>query len=87
MKLHTGRTHQIRVHLQCVGHPVVGDLLYGGLRHENIRDALKRKAVKSLERHFLHAGRIGFEHPVSGERMDFQSPLPDDLVKLLACLE
>ena len=66
-RLHTGRTHQIRVHLASQGHPLVGDQLYGG------RPAL------GLSRQALHAARLAFAHPVSGERLSFEAPLPDDL--------
>ena len=65
--LETGRTHQIRVHLAHVGHPLVGDALYGGA------------LAAGLERQALHAFRLGFEHPVTHERLSFESPLPPDL--------
>jgi 23S rRNA pseudouridine1911/1915/1917 synthase len=71
-RLETGRTHQIRVHLSAIGHPVVGDGTYGGSR-ESI----------PLGRPFLHAGTLGFDHPVSGERMRFEEPLPPELVEVL----
>ncbi len=75
--LHSGRTHQIRVHLAHVGHPVVGDDTYGG--------GGGRRLVKLPgKRHFLHAARLRFSHPVSGEAMDFRSPLPADLAETLA---
>ncbi len=65
--LETGRTHQIRVHMAAIGHPVLGDRQYGGpMRY-------------GLERQFLHASRLAFEHPVSGSAIDLRSPLPDDL--------
>ncbi len=67
----TGRTHQIRVHLSAVGHPILGDRRYGG----GGEDA---KAL-GLERPFLHAWRIAFDHPITGERIDLQDPLPGDL--------
>ena len=66
----TGRTHQIRVHLSALGHPLVGDSLYGG------RDT-------RLHRHFLHAHILGFRLPASGEYMEFSSPIPEDLKALL----
>ncbi len=71
-QLHTGRTHQIRVHLASVGHPVMGDDVYGG--------GGGRKMV-GLEprRHFLHAAWLQFNHPITGAPMDIRSPLPDDL--------
>jgi len=75
-KLETGRTHQVRVHLAAIGHPVVGDDRYGGAR-------------PSIDpgRPFLHASQLGFDHPVTGERMTFTSPLPPDLAAFLATLE
>ncbi len=71
--LETGRTHQIRVHLAAIGHPVVGDEKYGGAR-----------PALPIERLFLHAGELELEHPVSGERLHFVSPLPQDLDRVLA---
>jgi 23S rRNA pseudouridine1911/1915/1917 synthase len=74
-RLETGRTHQIRVHLQAVGHPVAGDAAYGGQR-----------GALGLSRQFLHAHRLAFEHPVTGAWMEFDEPLPDDLVAVLDAL-
>ncbi len=71
-RLETGRTHQIRVHLSAVDHPVVGDATYGGAR-----DGL------DVHRPFLHAARLSFDHPVTGERLDLSSPMPEDLVAVL----
>ena len=76
----TGRTHQIRVHLSAIGHPVVGDRLYGGVRR---RVAPHLRAVQRLERPFLHAARLAFAHPGNGRRMEFESPLPEDLQDVL----
>jgi 23S rRNA pseudouridine1911/1915/1917 synthase len=76
----TGRTHQIRVHLSAIGHPIVGDPLYGGV-HRRVPGSLH--AVQRLERPFLHAARLAFTHPVEGRRMEFVSPLPDDLQDVL----
>ncbi len=73
--LETGRTHQIRVHLAAVGHPVVGDGRYGGVR-ESI----------PVGRPFLHARHLAFDHPATGERVGFDAPLPDDLAAVLAGL-
>jgi 23S rRNA pseudouridine1911/1915/1917 synthase len=70
-RLETGRTHQIRVHLAAIGHPVVGDARYGGVRAELLSP-----------RPFLHAGRLGFDHPTTGERVEVSSPLPPDLEEL-----
>lgn len=74
-KLETGRTHQIRVHLAAIGHPVVGDDRYGGSR-----------PALTIDRPFLHAESLAFEHPASGERVAFSSSLPADLVDVMATL-
>jgi 23S rRNA pseudouridine1911/1915/1917 synthase len=79
--IHTGRTHQIRVHLSAIGHPIVGDSLYGGLRRRVPGDL---RALQRLERPFLHAERLVFKHPRDGRRMEFTAPLPDDLSDILA---
>ncbi len=76
----TGRTHQIRVHLNAIGHPVVGDRLYGGV-HRRVAPHLR--PVLRLERPFLHAARLAFAHPGDGRRMAFESPLPEDLRSVL----
>src|SRR5438045_3512664 len=78
--IHTGRTHQIRVHLSAIGHPIVGDPLYGGV-HRRVPGDLR--AVTHLERPFLHAARLVFKHPRDGRRMEFSSELPDDLQRVL----
>jgi 23S rRNA pseudouridine1911/1915/1917 synthase len=77
--IHTGRTHQIRVHLSAIGHPIVGDALYGGV-HRRVPGDLR--AVTHLDRPFLHAARLAFRHP-DGRRMEFTSPLPADLARVL----
>jgi 23S rRNA pseudouridine1911/1915/1917 synthase len=84
VRIETGRTHQIRVHLAQIGHPVVGDLLYGGNRSRNLLDPIARTAVRDLHRHFLHAHRLEFRHPRTGERLVFTSPLPPELLDFLA---
>jgi 23S rRNA pseudouridine1911/1915/1917 synthase len=71
-RLETGRTHQIRVHLSAVGHPVVGDRAYGGAR-----------SSLALDRPFLHATRLAFEHPVTGARLELDDPLPAELAAVL----
>jgi 23S rRNA pseudouridine1911/1915/1917 synthase len=81
--IHTGRTHQIRVHLSAIGHPIVGDALYGGVRRRVPGDI---RAVQQLQRPFLHAERIIFSHPRDGRRMEFTAPLPDDLTRVLEAL-
>ncbi len=77
--LHTGRTHQIRIHLASVGHPVVGDDTYGG-------GGGRRLAALPPNRHFLHAAWLRFQHPISGVQLDLHRPLPDDLKGSLAAL-
>jgi 23S rRNA pseudouridine1911/1915/1917 synthase len=77
--LHTGRTHQIRVHFSALTFPVVGDTLYGAPRQER----LGRELLPPLERNFLHSARIAFAHPQSGNRMEFRAPLPAQLVNYL----
>ena len=74
-RLETGRTHQIRVHLEGAGHPVVGDATYGGVRSHI-----------HLDRPFLHAARLAFEHPVSHDHLAFESPLPADLADVITRL-
>lgn len=76
----TGRTHQIRVHLSTIGHPIVGDPTYGGVHR---RVARNLRAVMRLERPFLHAERLAFSHPDDGRRVEFESPLPPDLQSVL----
>jgi 23S rRNA pseudouridine1911/1915/1917 synthase len=80
LAIHTGRTHQIRVHLSAIGHPIVGDSLYGGV-HRRVPGDIR--AVQRLERPFLHAHRLVFTHPRDGRRMEFTAPLPDDLQRVL----
>jgi 23S rRNA pseudouridine1911/1915/1917 synthase len=75
LRLETGRTHQIRVHLQAIGHAVCGDPEYG------------TAGMLGLERQFLHATRLAFEHPLTGERIEVGSPLPADLQGALARAE
>ena len=87
-RLETGRTHQIRVHLSHIGHPLVGDPVYGrghGARVSKIPLAA-RDAVRHFPRQALHAAVLGFDHPVTGEPLSFESPLPQDLVTLLRAL-
>jgi 23S rRNA pseudouridine1911/1915/1917 synthase len=87
VELKTGRTHQIRVHLEWLKHPVVGDETYGGGRDNTIQDPQLRARIRNLKRQFLHAEKLGFKHPVSQEFVKFESALPKDLTELLAALE
>ncbi|HEV8187754.1 MAG TPA: RluA family pseudouridine synthase [Pyrinomonadaceae bacterium] len=87
VELKTGRTHQIRVHLAWLKHPVVGDETYGAGRDNTIQDTRLRARVRSLNRQFLHAEKLGFTHPKTGEFVKFESPLPEDLIGLLSELE
>lgn len=87
VELKTGRTHQIRVHLAWLKHPVVGDETYGGGRDNTIQDPQLRARVRNLKRQFLHAEKLGFTHPTKQEFMKFESALPEDLTELLAALK
>ena len=79
----TGRTHQIRVHMASIGHPVVGDTLYGAPRQLSAKSA----EPLSLKRNFLHAAELKFEHPRNGEELSFSAPLPDELGNFLQLVE
>ncbi len=79
----TGRQHQIRVHLNSIGHPVVGDAVYGGLRRHLAAD---HRILATLERPFLHAYRLVFSHPRDGRRVEFRADVPDDLQRVLDTL-
>jgi 23S rRNA pseudouridine1911/1915/1917 synthase len=87
VELKTGRTHQIRVHLAWLKHPVVGDETYGAGRDNTIHDPQLRARIRNLKRHFLHAEKLGFTHPATKEFMKFESPLPPELSELLLELE
>ena len=71
----TGRTHQIRVHLRAIGHPILGDRAYGGAGDD--------AAALGLTRPFLHSWRIAFDHPITGERVEVEASLPEDLSRAL----
>ena len=83
-RLLTGRTHQIRVHLQAHGLPLVGDPLYGEPRWKGIGEPALAAACRDFPRQALHAWRLAFVHPATGERLEIVAPLPDDLAGLLA---
>ncbi len=87
VELKTGRTHQIRVHLSWLKHPVVGDELYSGGRENNVQDVRLRAQIGKLNRQFLHAEQLGFHHPRTGEQLQFTAPLPAELLLLLEQLE
>ena len=85
-RLRSGRTHQIRVHMKYIGHPIVGDPLYSGPQWRGIPDKAAQKALSLMKRQALHAARITLPHPRTGETMTFESPLPDDISRLLIAL-
>jgi 23S rRNA pseudouridine1911/1915/1917 synthase len=85
----TGRTHQIRVHLSHIGHPVVGDEVYGGGRRraKTVKSGPVRDLLLEAHRQMLHAAHLEFRHPVSGERVSATAPLPDDFMHLVRGLD
>jgi 23S rRNA-/tRNA-specific pseudouridylate synthase len=84
VRIKTGRTHQIRVHLAHIGHPVVGDSTYGAGRENRVRPAEIRREIDALGRHFLHSTRLAFSHPRTGQALEFNSPLPPELEAFLS---
>lgn len=86
VEIKTGRTHQIRVHLASINHPIVGDALYNEGRDNTIADKAIRMSVENLGRFFLHAEKLGFTHPKSGKSLEFTSKLPKELAELLQLL-
>jgi 23S rRNA pseudouridine1911/1915/1917 synthase len=88
VRLQTGRTHQIRVHLQHIGHPVFGDAVYGG-REGHVRGiapehrSRARALLKMLDRQALHACSLTFRHPVSGQTICLEAPIPEDMASVL----
>ena len=87
-RLQTGRTHQIRVHLSSLGHPLLGDPLYGGRKKLAIIEPLPlRQALQNLRRQALHAAELGFVHPVTRETLMFSSAVPQDMEEAIASLK
>ena len=88
VKLETGRTHQIRVHLYEAGHPLLAEKEYGGLKLEEKlpADSLARRAAQAIGRQALHAWRLSFAHPMTGQPMQFEAPIPADLQEALTLL-
>jgi 23S rRNA pseudouridine1911/1915/1917 synthase len=86
VEIKTGRTHQIRVHLGFLNHPIVGDDIYNEGRDNTVNDLELNRAISKLGRFFLHAERLIFTHPVSKQKMDFTSPLPRELTELVNLL-
>jgi 23S rRNA pseudouridine1911/1915/1917 synthase len=84
--LRTGRTHQIRVHLESIHHSIVGDERYGGRAWRGVQDPLKRKALREFDRLALHAGELAFRHPSRDRRLRFRAPLPAEFEALLTVL-
>jgi len=83
----TGRTHQIRVHLSSIGHPILGDPVYGRKgRPGAITDPVLRDCIRRMGRQALHAHRLAFDHPETGERVEFISPIPEDMKEVLEWL-
>jgi 23S rRNA pseudouridine1911/1915/1917 synthase len=96
VRIETGRTHQIRVHMASIGHPVVGDTLYGGTAQLTEQDAAQTtRAVRKkkeperlkLDRNFLHAAKLEFAQPLTGKLLQLEAPLPGELTAFLGCLE
>ena len=86
--LETGRTHQIRVHMAHAGHGLVGDPVYGGRRKlpARVLPEAATEALRAFPRQALHAATLGFTHPVSGENLRFESPMPADMADLITLL-
>ena len=86
VEIKTGRTHQIRVHLMSINHPVVGDETYNAGRDKTVKDINVRQAISELNRFFLHAERLSFTHPQTSERLEFYVPIPEELKNLVEML-
>jgi len=88
VNLETGRTHQIRVHMAHIQYPLVGDAVYGGrLKFPRGASEALKQGLRAFNRQALHAGRLGLIHPSSGEAMQWQAPMPDDMLELLRLLK
>lgn len=87
VEIKTGRTHQIRVHLSYINHPVVGDETYNAGRDKTVRDLEIRRAIADLNRFFLHAEKLSFTHPETKEKMNFTAPPPPELNAFLEILQ
>jgi 23S rRNA pseudouridine1911/1915/1917 synthase len=86
VEIKTGRTHQIRVHLASINHPVVGDETYNSGRDKTVRDLKIRAAIQDLNRFFLHAEKLSFTHPKTKEKLHFTAPLAPELKDFLEIL-
>ena len=88
VRIETGRTHQIRVHLNAIGYPVVGDVVYGNSKRriELVQDNVRQAALRKMHRQALHASELRFAHPITGNHMVFSSPLPDDMAQICRAL-
>ena len=86
-RLATGRTHQIRVHMTSIGHPLVGDQLYGKIRSKGRAPEAVKDRLNSFPRQALHARVLGFDHPISGQKLHFESEIPSDLNELIKSLK
>jgi 23S rRNA pseudouridine1911/1915/1917 synthase len=84
--LRTGRTHQIRVHLKSIGHPIIGDPVYSGPQWRGIPDKKLQKAIAGFGHQALHAAHLAISHPKTDKQMSFAAPLPDDMRALIAAL-
>jgi 23S rRNA pseudouridine1911/1915/1917 synthase len=88
IKLETGRTHQIRVHFSESHHPIAGDTVYGAKSYlSSIKDESIHALLEGLERPLLHAWRLSFRHPKTGENLRFEAPLPEDFLSVVECLK